>query len=429
VARHLVTTHHARHLVLASRRGADAPGADALTAELTAAGASVTVEACDVADREALAGLLDRIPADRPLTAVVHTAGILDDATVTGLDEGRIRRVLGPKWEAARHLHELTRDMDVAAFVLFSSAAGVLGAGGQGNYAAANAALDALAHHRRASGLPALSLAWGLWEQDSGMTGHLQAGDRRRITRSGLHPLTTPDALTLLDQAMAGDRPALLPADLRPTHPLPPLLTHLNSNPSTRRPRTAHTRPGTADHDATLAERLGTLTPEQQHDTLLTLVRAHAATVLGHPTPDSVEPERAFRELGFDSLAGVELRNRLARTTGLRLPSTLVFDHPTATALARHLRARLLPDDATALATTPEQSLLVELGRLEETLSSAVSPSSGTAALDEAARTRLAARLRSLAQTLGGTEDPRPDLAETTDEEMFALIDGEIGTD
>ncbi|MFI1769798.1 SDR family NAD(P)-dependent oxidoreductase [Streptomyces sp. NPDC020800] len=427
VARHLATTHGVRHFVLVSRRGIDAPGAAELVADLAAAGATVAVEACDVSDREELAGLLSRIPAGRPLTAVVHTAGVLDDATVTRLDPDRLRRVVAPKLEAAGYLDELTREMDLSAFVMFSSAAGILGSPGQGNYAAANAGLDALACQRRAAGLPALSLAWGLWEQASGMTAHLDTGDRHRITRSGLHPMTTPHALALLDAAMASEHTVVLPADLRPTHPRPPLFTHLTPAPTTRRaphsPRTA------ADHDASLAERLATLTVDQQHDTLITLVRTHTATVLGHSTPDAIHPERAFRDLGFDSLAAVELRNRLARTTGLRLPSTLVFDHPTATALAQHVRTRLLPRSAATTEISSEHSLLADLGRLEEALSSAVSPSSGTAALDESARARLASRLRSLAQTLGETEEPRPDLADTSDEEMFALIDGRFGAD
>ncbi|MGO4425736.1 beta-ketoacyl reductase, partial [Streptomyces sp. MCAF7] len=214
LARHLVGRHGVRHLLLASRRGPDAPGATELGAELAELGAEVTVRACDSGDRAALADLIARIPTGHPLTGVVHAAGVLDDATVSSLTPRHLDTALTPKADAAFHLHELTRHAQLRAFVLFSSAAGVLGAAGQGNYAAANAFLDALAEHRRAQGLPALSLAWGLWEQGSGMTGHLDGTDLARITRSGLAPLATEDALALFDAALVGDRPCLVPARL-----------------------------------------------------------------------------------------------------------------------------------------------------------------------------------------------------------------------
>ncbi|NEY36848.1 SDR family NAD(P)-dependent oxidoreductase, partial [Streptomyces sp. PRKS01-65] len=209
VACHLAAEYGVGHLLLVSRRGMAAPGAAQLCARLGEWGVSVSVVACDVADRAQVAALLEQVPGEHPLTAVVHTAGVLDDATVTGLDRDRVDTVLGAKVDGALHLHELTAHLDLSAFVLFSSAAGILGSPGQGNYAAANAALDALAHQRHVAGLPALSLAWGLWEEASGMTGHLDTGDRQRITRSGLHPLTTPDALALLDAALTTGRPAL----------------------------------------------------------------------------------------------------------------------------------------------------------------------------------------------------------------------------
>nr|WP_203227327.1 type I polyketide synthase [Streptomyces cyaneogriseus] len=347
VARHLAAGHGVRHLLLVSRRGMAATGAEELCAELGGAGVSVSVAACDVADRAQVAALLEQVPAEHPLTAVVHTAGVLDDATVTCLDREKIDAVVGAKVDGALHLHELTAGMDLSAFVLFSSAAGVLGSPGQGNYAAANAALDALAHQRRAAGLPALSLAWGLWEETSGMTGHLDAGDRHRITRSGLHPLTTPDALALLDTALAAGRPALLPADLRPTHPAPPLLEHLAPA------RTSHrTTLPTTDSGASLRARLAGRTPEQQYQALLGLVRSHVATVLGHQAPEAIPVDSAFRDLGFDSLTAVDLRNRLSAETGLRLPASLVFDQPSPAAVARLLRTELLGDDA-ADSTSP----------------------------------------------------------------------------
>ncbi|MEU9474047.1 KR domain-containing protein, partial [Streptomyces avermitilis] len=346
----------------------------------------------------------------------------------TSLTPGRLRTVFGAKVDSALLLDELTRGMELSAFVLFSSAAGILGSAGQGNYAAANAALDALAYRRRAAGLPAVSLAWGLWEEASGMTGHLAGTDHRRITRSGLHPMPTPDALALFDTALALNRPVLLPADLRPAPPLPPLLQNLLPTP--RRRTTHHTTTVGADNGALLHARLTGQTHEQQQITLLTLVRSHIATVLGHATPDTIPPDRAFRDLGFDSLTAVELRNRLAHTTGLRLPTTLAFDHPNPTTLTHHLHTQLASQGLTAAepdaATTPSgpPSLLSELERLEAAVFS--STKSSAAPLDDGARTQLVSRLRFLAQKLNG-DDTAPDLAETSDEEMFALIDREVG--
>ncbi|WP_371483528.1 type I polyketide synthase [Kitasatospora sp. NBC_00315] len=416
VARHLAASHGVRHLLLASRRGPQAPGAEELMAELAALGAKVTLTACDVADRGQLAELLAGIPADRPLTAVVHTAGVLDDATITGLDEARLRAVLAPKWEAARHLDELTRHMDLSAFVLFSSAAGVLGSPGQGNYAAANAALDALAHQRHTHGLPALSLAWGLWAQTSGMTGHLDTGDHHRITRSGLRPLTTPDALTLLDTALTTGRPALLPADLHPTHPTPPLLSHLTPTTRTGHRRHPNTTPATD-----LPARLAALTPDQRHETLLTLVRTHIATVLGHPTPHTIDPDHTFRDLGFDSLTAVELRNHLTHTTGLRLPTTIAFDHPTATTLTHHLTTRLL-----APADMGVDPVLAELDKLESALTALNR--------DDTACERVTRRLQSLMLKWSGSRQPASEemdddhrFASATPDELLAFIDRDLG--
>ncbi|WP_279571314.1 SDR family NAD(P)-dependent oxidoreductase, partial [Streptomyces hainanensis] len=202
VARHLVTAHGVRHLLLTSRRGPDAPGADALVAALTELGAQVTITACDTADRSAVTKLLATIPSEHPLTGVIHAAGVLDDALIETLTAEQVETVLRPKVDAALHLHELTQNRDLTAFVLFSSAAGVLGAPGQANYAAANAFLDALATHRHTHRLPATSIAWGLWDQASGMTGQLNQHDIARMSRSGLTPLTTEQALTLLDTAL-----------------------------------------------------------------------------------------------------------------------------------------------------------------------------------------------------------------------------------
>ncbi|WP_371503490.1 type I polyketide synthase [Kitasatospora sp. NBC_00374] len=354
LARHLVTRHGVRHLLLTSRRGADAPGARELVAELAGLGAETTVAACDTGDRTALAALLATVPDAHPLTAVVHTAGITDDGVVGSLTPERLDAVLRPKADGAHHLHELTADRDLAAFVLFSSAAGLFGGPGQGNYAAANAYLDALARHRRARGLPATSLAWGLWAQSSGVSGHLTGNDLARMERSGLGPLSTDEGLALFDAALAvghggGDDAVLVPmrvstAVLRTRAAegdVPPLLRALVRIPPRRAVRPASDpRPDGAD--SALVRRLAALGSSEQERELLDLVRGRIADVLGYPNAAAVDGERAFKELGFDSLTAVELRNRLNAVTGLRLPATLVFDYPSPVALAGHLRAELL---------------------------------------------------------------------------------------
>ncbi|MGA6170674.1 SDR family NAD(P)-dependent oxidoreductase [Streptomyces sp. NPDC012600] len=345
IARHLVTGHGVRHLLLLSRSGPAAAGAEELRSELAELGAETAVVACDAADRDALAAVLADLPPAHPLTAVIHTAGALDDGVVTALTPERVDAVLRPKADAALHLHELTRDLDLTHFVLFSSAAGTFGGPGQANYAAANAFLDALADRRRAAGLPGQSLAWTLWEQPSALTGHLDADDVRRLARSGMPPLSTERGLALFDTALTVDRAALVPmrldtAALRSAAAdgtLPPLLRGLVRTP----PRRAATGTEAAADDNALRGRLAALDTGGRTRLLVELVRTHAAAVLGHPSPDTLDPGRAFRELGFDSLASVELRNRLNAATGLRLPAGLVFDHPTPAALADFLGAGL----------------------------------------------------------------------------------------
>ncbi|MEU6393707.1 type I polyketide synthase [Streptomyces sp. NPDC046939] len=354
VARHLVTTHGVRSLLLLSRRGAQAPGADELTAELTAHGALVRVEACDAADPEALAAVLATLPADRPLRAVVHTAGVLDDGVLGSLTPERFAGVLRAKADAALALHEATRDADLTAFVLFSSASGLLGGAGQANYAAANTVLDALAHHRRANGLPATSLAWTLWDHDSGMTGGLGDDDRRRIAASGLPALDPARALSLLDEAVSGDEPLLAPlrtdtAALRAAATagrLPALLHGLVPAPARRAARAADT------DSSALGRKLAGLSASDQERLLLDVVRKHAAVALGHGSAAAVDGEQSFKDLGFDSLTSVDLRNRLNAETGLRLPATLVFDHPRPSALARHLAGELAGTSEQFAATT-----------------------------------------------------------------------------
>ncbi|MFD2472102.1 SDR family NAD(P)-dependent oxidoreductase [Amycolatopsis silviterrae] len=318
VARHLVTKHGFRHLVLASRRG-EAPE---LCAELTALGAEVTAVACDLADRAAVARMLAAIP--HRLTAVVHAAGVLDDATVSALTPGQLDEVLRPKLDAAWHLHELTSDL--SAFVLFSSAAGVLGGPGQANYAAGNAFLDALAQHRRANGLPGVSLAWGYWGQSGGMTGQLDERDRARIAGSGIAALSEEEGLALFDAALGTEEAALVPVrfDEAALRSESPLLRRL-----------VRSQPRRAAAEASMS------TVDSSEPALLDLVCEHAAMVLGFGSAAEIDRGKAFRDLGFDSLTSVELRNRLAAATGLRLPSTLVFDQPTPAALAALLQQEL----------------------------------------------------------------------------------------
>ncbi|MFC9247837.1 SDR family NAD(P)-dependent oxidoreductase, partial [Streptomyces sp. NPDC057136] len=360
VARHLVAEHGVRRLLLTSRRGVDAPGAVELRAELAGLGAEVTVAACDVADRDALALLL----AEHPVTGVVHTAGVLDDGVVGALTPERLDVVFRPKVDAAWHLHELTRDLNLTAFVLFSSAAGVLGSAGQANYAGANTFLDALAQHRRAAGLPAVSLAWGAWARTGGMLGELSAADAKRMTREGYVPLSDEDGLALFDAAVGGagtgadDAGAALLVPLRLNRAalaaapagVPDKLRGLLRT-SVR--RAANTGP---ENGGALHQRLLRLSDAEREALLLDLVRTQVAAVLGYAGPGDVAPGRPFQELGFDSLTALELRNRLGVAAGLRLPATLVFDYPTPSALADHLRTEILGEDrvlAAAVAPAP----------------------------------------------------------------------------
>ncbi|MBB4788375.1 SDR family NAD(P)-dependent oxidoreductase [Streptomyces rapamycinicus NRRL 5491] len=350
VARHLVAVHGVRSLVLASRSGPEAVGAVELEAELVKAGARIRIVACDVADRDEVAGLLDAVPEDAPLSAVVHTAGVLDDGVLTALTPERMDAVFRPKVDGALHLHELTRDLDLSAFVLFSSAAGTLGNAGQGNYAAANAYLDALAHQRRAQGLPAVSLAWGMWQQaaGTGMTGRLGDADQRRMTRGGVAPLSPAEGMGLFDTALRMDGPTVLPIKLdlgalraqAVSGTVHPLLHRLA--PVTRR---AAAPRATADQGL-VTGRLAGATPEERERILLDMVQQEAARVLGHSAAATLDPDVLFTEIGLDSLMAVELRDRLAKRTALRLPPSFVFDHPTLRMLARQLRDELEKADA-----------------------------------------------------------------------------------
>ncbi|MGV9270907.1 SDR family NAD(P)-dependent oxidoreductase, partial [Kitasatospora sp. NPDC003701] len=419
VARHLVVEHGVRRLVLLSRRGAEAPGAVELRAELTGLGAEVVVVACDAADRGALAGVLEQVG---DLSAVVHTAGVLDDGVVTSLTPERLSAVLRPKVDAAWNLHELTEGLDLSAFVLFSSISGVMGSAGQGNYAAGNVFLDVLAQFRAARGLAAQSLAWGAWAQSSGMTGTLSDADLRRITASGVPPLSVAQGLALLDAATRTDEPHLVPIGrtsgaTRVQGTVPALLRGLVRG--TR--RTAASGGGGAATSAALAARLRDQRDGERLRTVVDLVRTEGAAVLGHAGAKSVDAGREFRDLGFDSLTAVELRNRLTSVTGLRLPATLVFDHPTPTVLAEHLLAELLDEHGTA----DEFALLTEFDRLSAALT-AGEP-------DGATKDALAVRLRRMLETLQDKEldtsasSVADRIESASTDEVLAFIDNELG--
>ena len=414
VARHLVTDHGVRHLLLTSRRGPDAGNAP----ELTALPAEVTIVACDVADPDQLRDLLAGVPAAHPLTAVVHAAGVLDDVVITDLTAERLDAVLRPKVDAAWYLHEQTRDLDLAAFVLFSSLSGIQGGAGQASYAAANTFLDALAQHRRSLGLPGTALAWGLWDRASELTEGLGGADMARIRAGGVVPLATAEALSLFDAALASGRPHLVPARLDRTvlsaraaaGTLPQLLRRLIRSGS-RQPA------GDVSRRAWLRQ-LTAMPEDSRYEAVLDLVRRRAAETLAHPVPEALDPDRGFLELGFDSLTAVELRNQLSAATGLRLGTTLVFDHPTIASLSRYLHEELRPTETDG-GTGGE--VLAELDRLEAAI----------AALDGSdVRAAIAERLQELgarfARRGSGTGAASDRLDSATDDEIFEFIDTEL---
>ncbi|MEU8901780.1 SDR family NAD(P)-dependent oxidoreductase [Nocardia sp. NPDC048505] len=419
VARHLVRHHQVRSLMLVSRRGAAAPEADALIAELSMTGARVAAVAADVADRESLHRALAAIPEDAPLVGIVHAAGVLADAVFAAQSAAHIDAVFAPKVDGAWHLHELTADRHLELFVMFSSVAGVLGAAGQSNYSAANRFLDALASFRRSRGLPAKSIGWGLWGDRTGMTGRLRATDLDRLRGAGLLPMPQNQALDLFDRAMrtpesvavagAWDRAALRRQAVDNT--LPPILSGIAPPP----PATA-LQP--ARHEARdLRTRLSGLDPEHQREAVAELVRRHAAAALGRAGTTGIDPEQAFTDLGFDSLSAVELRNRLSQATGLKLPAHLIFDQPTPEALSRYLQPLLTGVFAAADRTVDEL-----LDQLEAALARSGGPDGGGAHVLD--------RLRALAaRGIGAAQHARNghhDIESATGDELFAIIDREL---
>ncbi|MEV7427506.1 SDR family NAD(P)-dependent oxidoreductase [Streptomyces sp. NPDC091212] len=408
VARHAVTEYGVRNVVLASRRGPAAPGAAELCRELGALGARAEAVACDVSDREQVRALLERIPPDAPLTAVVHTAGVLDDGVIGTLDADRVEAVFRPKADGVTWLDELTRASDPAAFVVFSSVAGVVGTAGQGNYAAASAFLDAVAARRRAAGHASVSLAWGHWDRAGGMTGHLGEADLARIGRAGMRPISGEHGMRLLDAGLASPHPVLVAAPMDQAvlrqrardGALPHVLLQLAG-------RVGRTLPA-----ARRTLRLDGLDEAARREVLLELVRHEAAAVLGHSSGDRIDPAQPFKTAGFDSLTAVELRNRLTTATGARLPATLVFDFPTPADTAAFLHDELVPD-------LPAPGL-TELDLLEKALLDP--PDEGTARL-------IAARLRGLLTHIerpprSGAEETATDaLRFADDDELFAFIE------
>ncbi|WP_190120650.1 type I polyketide synthase, partial [Streptomyces flavofungini] len=418
------------HLVLTSRRGPDAPGAAELKAELEELGAKVTVAACDVADRDAVAGLLGRLVEDgHTLRSVFHAAGVGQGQPLAETTAADIAAVLEAKVAGAAHLDALLDTDELDAFVLFSSNAGVWGSGSQGAYAAANAHLDALAERRRARGLTATSVAWGLW------AGGGMAGDdgEEQFRRRGLRPMAPDLAVAALAQAVAHDETFVAVADLdwerfAPAFTSARTSPFIGDLPEVRRyARSVAAEPaadaGTGDDAAAgLRRRLAPLTEPEREVILLDIVRTHAAAVLGYTGAESVDAHRAFRELGFDSLTAVEVRNRLNKATGLRLPATLVFDYPTSVVLAQYLRTQLLQDDAAGVDST-----LQELDRLEAGLSS-IAP-------DDSARMRITMRLEALMSKWKGADAEAPAdgeevssrLESASADEVFDFIDKELG--
>jgi acyl transferase domain-containing protein/NADPH:quinone reductase-like Zn-dependent oxidoreductase/NADP-dependent 3-hydroxy acid dehydrogenase YdfG/acyl carrier protein len=428
LATHLVARYGVAHVVMVSRSGTDADGVGELIGGLEEAGAQVTVATCDVANRDAVAALIAQLPTDYPLKGVFHAAGVLDDGLIASLTPERLNAVLRAKVDGAWHLHELTQQLDLAAFVMFSSMAGIVGSPGQGNYAAANSFLDGLAAYRRVHGLAALSIAWGMWEQASAMTRHLADRDKARMSRAGLAPLSTPKALQLFDDAVLADRSMLVAArldaaGLGASGVVPPLLRDLAARPGRRLVADADS----AQSMSGLVARLQGLSTEQRHSLLAELVSTNAATVLGRSSAD-IDADVAFQDLGFDSLTAVELRNRLKTATGLTLSPAVIFDHATPAALAEHIHAQLNSVPITNGAAEQEPDRLARFNEITRELQTVLDQSDWTPN-DKA---HFSARIQTILSDL--TSEPLneaplidDDLATATESQLFAILDEDVG--
>ncbi|MFC8126207.1 type I polyketide synthase [Streptomyces sp. NPDC057302] len=411
----------APHLHLTSRRGPHAPGAQELTTELTQLGTTVTITACDVSDPDQIQHLLDNIPDQHPLTTVIHAAGTTDLTSIGDLTSARLDEVLGSKAYAAWNLHEMTRDLDLSAFVMFSSGAGVWGSGQQGAYGAANHFLDALAEHRRSQGLPATSIAWGPWAE-AGMS-----ADQESLTyfkRFGLHPIGSDLCIKALHHAVDAGETTLTVANFdwaqfTPTFTAQRPSPFLDDIPENQ--REAEQTGSTAETSAFRAE-LAKTPSAQRHGFLVQHVRTYAAATLGRTVQD-IPAAKPFQELGFDSLTAVQLRNQLNTTTGLSLPATVIFDHPTSEALATHLRGQLGSEGGDV---TGEGNVLAALDKWDATY--------GAGEVDEAARRRIAGRLQVLISKWSpaqggseGSESAHDDLEAASADDIFDLISSEFG--
>jgi acyl transferase domain-containing protein len=412
---HWLAGEGAGHIVLTSRRGLDAPGARELAGDLTAAGAHVTVAACDVADKAALAELIETLPAEFPLRGIVHAAGVLDDCVVDAVDPGRLETVLRPKTAAALNLHELTAGHDLSLFVLFASIAGTVGGPGQGSYAAANAVLDALAEQRARAGLPATSVAWGAWGE-VGMAADPAIQERMR--RSGAAALAPRRALLALGEALRCGDVSLTVADIDWSRYAPGMalmrMTHLLDGIPAARAAVENARREPEAAESSLVDELAAMSGPERVSTLSRAVRTAAAMILGHSSPEAIEPEAKFGGLGFDSLSAVEFRNLLARRTGLNLAQGIVFDHPTPLALAEFLRAELVPADRPAADPITE-----ELDRLERALAGAE--------LSDTRKDDLTRRLHGLLDGMRSERVTGDDVLAASDDEMFDLLGKEFG--
>jgi acyl transferase domain-containing protein/acyl carrier protein len=417
IAHHLAE-HGAKRLLLISRGGPKADGAEELKASLEQLGAEVKIAACDVSDKAQLERLISQIPKEHPVTVAVHAAGTLDDGTIESLDRERLARVMAPKVDGAINLHELTAQADL---ILFSSAVAAMGSPGQANYAAANAFMDTLAYCRREEGLPGVSLAWGAWERATGMTDHLGEVGRARFERIGIVPVSDAQGLELFDSARAVGEPLVVPMSLD----MAALRAQSRAGllPQVMRGLIGASMRRAQDAEGSLAKRLAQAPAGDWDAIVLELVGRHVAATLGHAPSEAIDPRRAFKELGFDSLGAIELRNRLTQAAGLRLPATLIFNYPTPLAVAEYLRSKA------AAELTVRPAFDEELDRLESML--------GSIAADSGERERIGARLQAFAlraQTLLGDSPyldtaadagvyADEDLDAATDDQVFELID------